>query len=68
MNTEEIVQAIDAEIDRLQEVQALLLGDTAPQKRRQPIADGRAGRKISPEGRARIATAQRARRKRERGK
>jgi hypothetical protein len=53
-----IVEAIDAEILRLQQAKALLTSDTAALKRGSPPA-----RKwtMSAEGRARIAAAQKAR-------
>jgi hypothetical protein len=54
MNTEAILQNLDAEISRLEKARALLTGHTAPLKR------GVAPR-VSPEGRARIAAAQRKR-------
>jgi hypothetical protein len=54
MNTDEIMQTIDAEISRLEKVRALLTGHTAPLKR------GKRS-KMSAEGRARIAAAQRKR-------
>jgi hypothetical protein len=54
MNIDEIMQTIDAEISRLEKVRALLTGHTAPLKR------GKRS-KMSAEGRARIAAAQRKR-------
>jgi hypothetical protein len=54
MNIDEIMQTIDAEISRLEKVRALLTGHTAPLKRRKRS-------KMSAEGRARIAAAQRKR-------
>jgi hypothetical protein len=54
MNIDEIMQTIDAEISRLEKVRALLTGHTAPLKR------GKRS-KMSAEGRARIAAAQRTR-------
>jgi hypothetical protein len=64
MNTTEILQAIDAEIDRLAKAPALLTDHTPPLKR--GVAKGsdaptRKRRKMSPEGQARIAAAQKAR-------
>lgn len=69
MDTDAIVQAIDAEIDLLGKVRALLTGQTAPLKRglplmSQPVAAPKR-RKFSAESVARMAAAQRARRKRE---
>jgi hypothetical protein len=58
LDTTRIVQAIDAEIERLSKARALLTGHTAPLKRGMP-------RKVSAESRARMAAAQSARRKRE---
>jgi hypothetical protein len=54
MNTDEIMQTIDAEISRLEKVRALLAGHTAPLKRGKRST-------MSAEGRARIAAAQRKR-------
>jgi hypothetical protein len=54
MNIDEIMQTIDAEISRLEKVRALLTGHTAPLKRAKRS-------KMSAEGRARIAAAQRKR-------
>jgi hypothetical protein len=53
-----IVEAIDAEILRLQQAKALLTTDTAPLKRGVPPAMKRT---MSAEGRARIIAAQKAR-------
>ena len=66
MEIDAIVQAIDAEIDRLGKLRALLTGHTAPLKRGLPVSTGR--KKVSAEGRARMAAAQKARRKREKVK
>jgi hypothetical protein len=60
MNTDEIVQAIDEEIERLQKVRSLMTGHTMPLKRGmgpEPIK-----RTTSPEARERMAIAQRQRR------
>jgi len=54
MNTDEIMQTIDAEISRLEKVRSLLAGHTAPLKRGKRST-------MSAEGRARIAAAQRKR-------
>jgi hypothetical protein len=54
MDTEAIMQNLDAEIHRLENARALLTGHTVPLKR------GVAPR-VSAEGRARIAAAQRKR-------
>jgi hypothetical protein len=67
MDTTEIIQTIDAEIARLEKARALLNGDTKSAARREqslitkttPKAHKR--RKMSAEGRARIAAAQKAR-------
>jgi hypothetical protein len=65
MDHDTIVQAIDAEIRRLEQARALLTGHTAPLKRglprtTQPVAT-RKRRKVSAEGRARMVAAQRKR-------
>jgi hypothetical protein len=52
MDTKEIIQAIDEEITRLEQVRALLSDDAAKSK---------PGLRMSAEGRGRIAAAQRAR-------
>jgi hypothetical protein len=57
MNTDEIVQAINAEIMRLEQVRALLTDQAAPLKRGAKPQR----RKVSAEGRARISAAQKAR-------
>lgn len=57
MDTKEIIQTIDTEIARLEQVKALLNGHTAPAKRGRPVKPRRG--KMSAEGRARIAAAQR---------
>jgi hypothetical protein len=59
LDTTQVVQAIDAEIDRLSKARALLTDHTAPLKR--GAAPGRKRSKMSAEGRASIAAAQRAR-------
>lgn len=76
MQVSEILQEIDKEISRLQQVRALLAGDTAgeaPKLRRgrkkkavasSPVSAKTAGktkRKLSPEGRKRIADAMKRR-------
>lgn len=73
MDTQQLVAAIDAEIALLQQARALLSGTAAPKKRgRKPgqktaakapsaKAAKKAKRTMSPEGRARIAAAQKAR-------
>jgi hypothetical protein len=68
MDTATLVAEIDAEIDLLQNVRVLLTGKTAPSKRgRRPKTPGFGKnnaprkRKMSSEGRARIAAAQKAR-------
>jgi hypothetical protein len=58
-NRTEISRAIDAEINRLQQARALLTDQTVPLKRDVPSSSGR--RKVSAEGRARMAAAQKAR-------
>ena len=69
MDTNEIVAQLDTEIARLQEVKSILSGTTITQaKRGRPnkasvaaIAPVAAKRILSPEARARIAAAQKAR-------
>jgi hypothetical protein len=62
MDTEALVAEIDAEIDLLQKTRALLTGHTAPLKRgRPPATKPKTRRTMSPEGRARIVAAQKAR-------
>jgi hypothetical protein len=68
MDTTEILQTIDAEIARLEKARALLNGHvSAPAKRGRPVgakplaASKPQSRKMSAEGRARIAAAQKAR-------
>jgi hypothetical protein len=66
MDTSEILQTIDAEIARLERARALLNGHTAPVKRGRPtsstgITTTKPRRKMSPEARAKIAAAQKAR-------
>jgi hypothetical protein len=56
MNTNELIEALDAEIARLEEARAILEGDRIPNGRTAPVK-----RTMSPEGRARIAAAQTAR-------
>lgn len=67
MDTTEIIQTIDAEIARLEKAKALLDGNTtSPARRGRPsgstvTAKAKPRRKMSAEGRARIAAAQKAR-------
>jgi hypothetical protein len=65
MTTNEIIESIQAEIARLEQVRTLLSGRTpTPAKRGRPFgspATSKPRRKMSAEGRARIAAAQRAR-------
>lgn len=58
MDPDAIVQAIDAEIMRLEQVRALLTDHTAPLKPGEPAKKRRT---MSAEGRAKIAAAQRKR-------
>ena len=62
METQDILAQIDAEIGRLQQVRAILTG-TAKNGRKNKIAAKSAPKKrpLSPEARARIAAAQKAR-------
>jgi hypothetical protein len=74
MDTTEIIQTIDAEIARLEKARALLNGNaTSPARRGRPsgstvIARAKPRRKMSAEGRARIAAAQKARWAKAKGK
>lgn len=67
MTTKEIIESIQAEIARLEQVRTLLNGRTpTPAKRGRAFgsttpATSKPRRKMSAEGRARIAAAQRAR-------
>jgi hypothetical protein len=70
MNTEEILSHIDAEISRLTEARDLIAGSATTKVSRSPRKSGlaapkpramRTKRVISPEGRARIAAAQKLR-------
>jgi hypothetical protein len=70
MNTEEIILHIDAEIERLTEARDLVAGTVRTKVSRSPRKSGlaapkpravRSKRVISPEGRARIAAAQKLR-------
>jgi hypothetical protein len=56
MNTNELIEALDAEIARLEEARAILEDDRIPNGRTTAVK-----RTMSPEGRARIAAAQTAR-------
>jgi hypothetical protein len=63
MDTNALVAEIDAEIYRLQTAKALLTGQTtSPRGGRPPATKPTTGRwRMSPEGRARVAAAQKAR-------
>jgi hypothetical protein len=69
MDTSEVIQSIDAEIARLEKARALLNGHVStPAKRGRPLGSAvttkttsKPRRKMSAEGRARIAAAQKAR-------
>jgi len=62
MDTKALVAELDAEIDRLKEVKALLTGHTTSPRRGRPLATkSKSRRTMSPEGRARIVAAQKAR-------
>jgi hypothetical protein len=62
MDTKALVAELDAEIDRLKEVKALLAGQTtSPRRGRPPATKSKSRRTMSPEGRARIVAAQKAR-------
>jgi hypothetical protein len=60
MDITALVAEIDAEIARLQKARDLIAGQTAPPKRGRPPAT-KTKSKMSAEGRARIAAAQKAR-------
>jgi hypothetical protein len=60
METQAILAQIDAEIDRLQQVRAILTG-TSGRKYKTAAKSALKKRQLSPEGRARIAEAQKAR-------
>jgi hypothetical protein len=63
MNTTEILSLIDAEIATLQQVRSLITGAGAKRSPGRPIGTGKKNKKqnLSPEGRARIAAAVKAR-------
>jgi hypothetical protein len=64
METSMILAAIDAEIQRLQYARTILSGGTVAKRgpgRPKGSSSASKGRKLSPEGRAKIAAAQRAR-------
>jgi len=62
MDTKALIAELDAEIDRLKEVKALLTGQTtSPRRGRPPATKSKSRRTMSPEGRARIVAAQKAR-------
>jgi hypothetical protein len=75
MDTTEVIQSIDAEIARLEKARALLNGHVStPAKRGRPVSSKLGAtakpqrRKMSAEGRARIAAAQKARWAKAKGK
>jgi hypothetical protein len=61
MNTEEIIEEIDAEIKRLEEAKSLLNGTSVKPKSAGGSSVGNGKRTMSAAGRARIAAAQKAR-------
>ena len=64
MNISKILAALDTEIAKLQEVRKLLVGGEAkpgPGRPKKAISVKKTTRKLSAEGRARIAAAQKAR-------
>ena len=62
METKGVLAEIDAEIRRLEQVRALLIGDAKDGRRgRKPAKSMPKKRRLSPEARARIAAAQKAR-------
>jgi hypothetical protein len=56
MGRTEIIEVLDSVINSLEKARALLTGHAAPLKRGLPVRPGR--RKVSAEGRARMAAAQ----------
>jgi hypothetical protein len=74
VDTAEIIKTIEAEIARLEQARTLLNGHTTTPKRGRPVSSKPAAtvkpqrRKMSAEGRARIAAAQKARWAKARGK
>jgi hypothetical protein len=66
MGTNRIIQALDAEIDRLEQTRVLLVGRTAPTRRAKSVSAKPTARfkplrsKARAEGQARIAGPQRA--------
>ena len=63
MNAPEILSLIDAEIAKLQQARALIAGAGAKRRPGRPIGTGKKNkkRKMSPEGRARLIAAVKAR-------
>jgi hypothetical protein len=65
MGTKQIIAELDAEIARLEQAKSLLTGETVKRKPGRPKADPslpqKKKRNLSPEGRARIAAAVKAR-------
>lgn len=61
METKGVLAEIDAEIRRLEQVRALLVGDAKNGRRHGKKAAMSKKRRLSPEARARIAAAQKAR-------
>jgi hypothetical protein len=63
METKQIITEIDAEISRLQQAKALLIGTTIKRGPGKPAASSLSPKKrqLSPEARARIVAAQKAR-------
>jgi hypothetical protein len=60
-NTTEILSLIDAEIAKLEQARALIVGAPAKKKPGRPVGKEKKRRNLSPEGRARIAAAVKAR-------
>ena len=62
MSLKEVIKAIDAEIERIEQARALLTGTASPTRDRKPATKPlKAKRTLSPEARQRIAEAQRKR-------
>ena len=63
MNTEDILHHLDLEITRLQQVRSILANQATPTRKGRPLGSKNVPKKrtLSPDGRAKIAAAQRNR-------
>jgi hypothetical protein len=61
MSVTDILSQIDAEIASLQQARAALTGTATKKKPGRPLGTGKKKRKMSPEGRARLVAAVKAR-------